>query len=404
MQFKPTKEEDTNFALLQKGFIKQYENVFSDKLAPHSVVIIPSLTLDPQILSKIKGHFYYEERMLCLLMLLKLPETLITFVTSIPISPIIIDYYLTLLPSITGYHARSRLTLLSCYDSSDKSLTEKILNRPRLIERIKKSIPKDHPSHIVFFNVTEYEKSLALKLNMPIYGTDPSLSYFGTKSGSRLLFKKLGIKTPIGFENLNTEEEIIDSLYLLKYSNPNLIKAVVKLNDGFSGDGNAIFEFKGSPLDLSLLKSWIKEHIELKLKIVAKNLEYDKFIKKLNRMGGIVEEFIQSPKIVSPSVQCRITPSSEVNIISTHDQCLGGKGGQVFQGATFPANKEYASELADIGTKVANKLSKLGVRGRFGIDFMSSFENGKWDHYAIEINLRKGGTTHPFIMLQFLTT
>ncbi|MEX2458835.1 MAG: peptide ligase PGM1-related protein, partial [Actinomycetota bacterium] len=29
--------------------------------------------------------------------------------------------------------------------------------------------------------------------------------------------------------------------------------------------------------------------------------------------------------------------------------------------------------------------------------------HGEWDHYAIEINLRKGGTTHPFLTLQFLT-
>jgi len=29
--------------------------------------------------------------------------------------------------------------------------------------------------------------------------------------------------------------------------------------------------------------------------------------------------------------------------------------------------------------------------------------NGKWEPYAIEINLRKGGTTHPFLTLQFLT-
>ena len=27
----------------------------------------------------------------------------------------------------------------------------------------------------------------------------------------------------------------------------------------------------------------------------------------------------------------------------------------------------------------------------------------QWDPYAIEINLRKGGTTHPFLTLQFLT-
>ena len=26
-----------------------------------------------------------------------------------------------------------------------------------------------------------------------------------------------------------------------------------------------------------------------------------------------------------------------------------------------------------------------------------------WKHYALEVNLRKGGTTHPYLMLQFLT-
>jgi hypothetical protein len=34
---------------------------------------------------------------------------------------------------------------------------------------------------------------------------------------------------------------------------------------------------------------------------------------------------------------------------------------------------------------------------------MSVKENDEWRHYAIEINLRKGGTTHPYLMLQFLT-
>jgi hypothetical protein len=29
--------------------------------------------------------------------------------------------------------------------------------------------------------------------------------------------------------------------------------------------------------------------------------------------------------------------------------------------------------------------------------------DGSWEPYAIELNLRKGGTTHPFLTLQFLT-
>jgi hypothetical protein len=30
-------------------------------------------------------------------------------------------------------------------------------------------------------------------------------------------------------------------------------------------------------------------------------------------------------------------------------------------------------------------------------------DGGSWHSYAIELNLRKGGTTHPFLTLQFLT-
>ena len=42
--------------------------------------------------------------------------------------------------------------------------------------------------------------------------------------------------------------------------------------------------------------------------------------------------------------------------------------------------------------------------GRFALDFVVVQDSmGDWTPYAIEINLRKGGTTHPFLTLQFLT-
>ena len=54
--------------------------------------------------------------------------------------------------------------------------------------------------------------------------------------------------------------------------------------------------------------------------------------------------------------------------------------------------------------KVGRRLAAEGVLGRFAIDFVVvRSESGEWTPYAIEINLRKGGTTHPFLMLQFLT-
>lgn len=394
---------DNMFHTLQEQFIEQYSKIFHDDLAPRSVVVIPSLTLDHHILSKIRGHFYYEERMLCMLMLLKMPETKLTFVTSIPISPLIIDYYLHMLPGITSHHARNRLTLLSCYDAGNIPLTEKVLRRPRLIKRIRKSINNGDPGHIMFFNVTDAEKELAAKLNLPIYGCDPALNYLGTKSGSRALFKECDILTPNGFENLNSEEEIVESLYILKVKTPNLQKAVIKMNDGFSGDGNAVFYYKNAPSDQKELKHWIAVNLKKETKIVAKKLKYDRFLEKMEEMGGIVEEFLTGDIVTSPSVQIRINPLGEICVISTHDQVLGGESGQVFIGATFPASEEYAVELSQISIKLGERMRDKGVLGRFGIDFMSIKNYDGWKHYAIEINLRKGGTTHPFLMLQFLT-
>src|SRR5215203_3804455 len=146
--------ETQQFKKLQQNFAPQFESVFPDKLAPKTVVIIPSLTLDAEILQKIDGVNYYEERMLCMLLLLRMPQTHVVYVTSMPVDPVIVDYYLHLLPGITGYHARQRLILLSCFDASSKSLTQKILERPRLLQRIKDSIPHAHLAHISCFNVT----------------------------------------------------------------------------------------------------------------------------------------------------------------------------------------------------------------------------------------------------------
>ena len=110
---------DTNsaFTMLQERFAKYFREIFLNDLAEKTIVIIPSLTLDSDMLKTVKGVVHYEERMLCLLMLLRMPRTQVIYVTSIPIDNSIIDYYIHLLPGITGNHARQRLTIMSCYDA-----------------------------------------------------------------------------------------------------------------------------------------------------------------------------------------------------------------------------------------------------------------------------------------------
>jgi len=394
--------EGITFKKLQSRFPRQFEHVFPDKLAPRTVIIIPSLSMDEEILNKISGINHYEERMLCMLMLLRMPRTHVIYLTSQTIDPVIVDYYLHMLPGITGYHALRRLTLLSCHDSSSRPLTQKILERPRLIQRIRDFIPPDHEAHMSCFNVTPLERSLAVKLQVPIYGCDPDLYDLGSKSNGRKIFRECGLNPPRGIEDLKSLEDIIAALGKLKKLVPGLRKAVIKMNDGFSGDGNAIFSYKGYD-ESDDPESWVHENLEANLKLVAPGLTYDMFLHKFESMGGIVEEFLDGAQKESPSVQCRVTPLGKCEIISTHDQELGGESGQVYIGAHFPASNEYGVELGKMGKKVAEALKKKGVLGRFAVDFISVKENDGWKHYPIEINLRKGGTTHPFLMLQFLT-
>lgn len=390
------------FEQLQKGFAGQFELFFPDNLAPKTIVVIPSLTLDQEVLAKVEGALHYEERLLCLLMLLRMPRAHVVFVSSMPIDPVIVDYYLHLLPGITGNHARERLTLLSCYDMSDISLSEKILQRPRLIERIRQSIPREHVAHIACFNTTAYERTLAVRLNIPIYGCDPSLIYMGTKSGSRKAFRDAGLAMPPGFEDLGSFDEIVQAVSALKDMYPELKKAVIKMNDGFSGEGNAVIHYPEG-LNNKEMFSWVHHNLEKEIKPVAKGMSFNSFMRKFGIMEGVVEAYIEGDEKNSPSVQCRVNPLGEVDIISTHEQTMGGESGQVFLGAHFPANTAYAAEISAMGHSVAEVLRNKGILGRFGIDFISVREGDTWKHYALEINLRKGGTTHPFLMLQFLT-
>jgi len=397
----PKAEELARFRALQAGFSRTFTEIFEDPAIPRTVVIIPSLTLDQEVMAKVSGVHHYEERMLCLLLLLRLPRTRVIYVTSTPISETIIDYYLHLLPGVPSVHARRRLTLISCDDGSAVALTRKILARPRLLARIREVIGDLTSAHMTCFTVTELERRLALALGLPIYGCDPSLAYWGTKSGSRKIFRESNVDLPLGFEDLGDGHQVARALAELKGSKPGLHKAVVKLNEGFSGEGNAVFDFAGAPTDSSLAR-WIEDRLPA-LGFEARDMNWELYQEKLASMSGIVEEFIPGAVKRSPSAQFRINPVGAVDAVSTHDQVLGGANGQIFLGCRFPADPAYRLDIQERGAKVAQGLAGKGVLGRFGIDFISVQEGGGWRHFAIEINLRKGGTTHPFLMLQFLT-
>lgn len=398
-------EERKQFAKIQTTLAPIYRDIFPDRIAPRTVIIIPSASLDYEVLSKISGIHHYEERMLCLLILLRMPRTNLIFVTSQPIHDSIIDYYLHLLPGIPSLHARRRLFLLSCYDSSPIPLTQKILDRPRLLERIRELVIDPHTTHIACFNSTPLERTLAVRLGIPLYACDPDLIYLGSKSSSREIFREAGVDVPDGLEHLRDEKDLVNGLVTLKEWNPGLKRAVVKLNDGFSGEGNALYDYNIGNNHLSkqsLIKN-IQADLPYRLRFEAEGENWEQYIKKFNDMGGIVECWIEGNEKRSPSVQCRIDPLGHVTVFATHDQVLGGPTGQVYLGCSFPADETYRMDIQEAGQRIATLMKQKGVLNLLGIDFISVKSNNQWKHYALEINLRKGGTTFPFLVLQFLT-
>ena len=397
-------QELAAFADLQTQLPEMYERVSHNLRSEHLVVVVPSLSMDPRELAKISGAHHYEERLLFFLMLLRRPRTRVLFLTSQAIHSSVVDYYLHLLSGVPTSHARKRLILMDCADASSVPLSGKLLSRPRMMRQIRNVIQRHESAHMVCFNSSALERTLAVQLGIPLYANDPSLLDLGTKSGCRETFREAGILFPDGFERLHSEDEIVEALATLKGREPEMRRAVVKLNEGFSGEGNALFYFDGIEASSAPdLENQIRAKLP-ELRFEAKGETWESFSTKYSEMGGIVEAFVEGENKRSPSCQCRVNAVGGAQAISTHDQVLGGPSGQVFLGCTFPADDAYRLDIQNAGMRVAEVLAAKGVLGRFATDFVSvPTADGGWKHYAIEVNLRKGGTTHPFLTLRFLT-
>lgn len=394
-------ERDARFDRLQTRMPRIWSAMQSD-VEVESVVVVPSVPVSsastPALLQA------YEERFLFLLLLLRQPLLRMTYVTSQPIDPRIIEYYLALLPGVIPSHALARLTQIAVGDGTLRSLTEKVLERPGIVARIARSIPDRQYSHLIPYTTSDRERDLALALGIPMYGADHRLAPLGTKSGCRRLFREVGIPHPLGVEDLHTRDDVLRAIGAMLDEKPAMREVILKLNEGVSGTGNALVDVGGvSALTGDERRHALGERLD-RMRPEWESLTPADMLDALAVRGGIVEERIVGNEILSPSVQLRVLPDRTVELLSTHDQLLGGPSGQSFLGCVFPADPGYSRLISQPALAVARRLADEGVVGRFALDFVVVRDGGgEWSPWAIELNLRKGGTTHPFLTLQFLT-
>ena len=356
-----------------------------------TLVVLPSPTFAVAELRKITGIHFYEERMLFTTLLLRQPELRMVYLTSLPVDEAIVEYYLRFVPDPAD--ARRRLAMVTLDDPSPLPLTEKLLHRPDVVEHVRALAGSSDTAHVLPFNMTPAEHALSEALGLPFYGPHPDLVPLGSKTGSRQVARRAGVPVLDGSEDLFSLDAVEEAVHRLLARRPDAEAVVVKLNDGFSGQGNALIELSGlaSPLPRSATT------------FCASDESWPSFGAKIEAGGSIVEELVRAEGLVSPSVQVRIAPSGAFEVISTHDQVLGGPSNQVYLGCRFPADPRYRLAIHDAALAVADVLAGEGVIGSFGIDFLVVPAARGFQVFLSEINLRLGGTTHPYWMTRLVT-
>jgi len=373
----------------------ELQGLLRERLGPGSpsdmtegtLVVLPSISFPEAELKKIVGIEFYEERLLFMLLQLRSPDLRVVYITSLRVEEPIVDYYLSFIEPET--RPGDRLYLIALWDPRPVGLSSKLLTKNDAMERLAQLAEGE--SCLLSFNVTDAEAEVSERAGIPLYGCPPELVSLGSKSGSRQVARTAEVGVLDGSEDLFSLDAVSAALRDLAARRPDAREAVIKLNLGFSGQGNAIVSLADAEVPVS----------DLPTVFCADEEDWTSFGTKIEADGAIVEEMRRAEGLRSPSVQMRIAPDGSTQVISTHDQILGAPDDQVYLGCRFPADPTYRLEIQAAGCRIAKILAERGVMGSFGVDFV--FDPAEGALFLSEINLRMGGTTHPFLMTKAVT-
>lgn len=357
----------------------------------HVLLVLPSYSVGECLLSHYADRIKsLEHRYLnALLVSARIPACEIVYTSTVRPEPGVLEYYASIMRDDMQEAARFRV--FDVDDGTLRSVATKLLADPVKLQAIRDLI-HGRPALIEAWNVTQHEMDLALALDVPINGTRPALRHLGFKSGGRRVFREAGVPTPIGVEDVRTVDDVVEGITEIWTRRPELAAVVIKHDDSGAGDGNQVVDLTPGR-DAADRRAWLRSRIEALPEWYLNDLQ----------AGGIVEERILGRRFSSPSAQVEIQPDGSVEVLATHEQVLGGADDQVYLGCRFPAEPAYAPELARHARAIGTRLAEAGAMGRAAIDFVAATDHaGRWSAYAIEVNLRNGGTSHPYTALRNL--
>jgi hypothetical protein len=390
-------QEIEAFEALKPRLAALWREVFPRDDQHYTSVIVPSVSLPLEDLERRAGALFYEEALLLFLVRLRNPRARIVFVTSRPLPPVVLEYYFQFLAGIPGSHAAARLTLLSPHDGSLKPLAAKILERPRLVERIRAAIPDLSRAYLTVLRSTPLERRLAVLLGIPVNAADPSMEGLYDKSGARKVLREAGLEVPEGREDLRDESDVIDALGEMRRGRSALERAVLKLNQCPWDEGDAVFTFPAATSRRALASALHR------IEPAAASEEPEAYLERFAARGGVVEELLEGV-VRGVSGQIRINPQGKVILTSTHDELRSGPHRLAAAGCRFPADDGCRLPVQEASLRVGRLLAQKGLVSRVSVQFVVARSPGNEERLvATEINLGVGGSTHPLLAVRFLS-
>jgi len=270
---------------LTVDYVNQVASTISSESNPPSshgtniIVVLPSIDFDEVELQRINRVVgFYEERQLYHLFLLQDPSYRVIYLSSHPIREDIVRYFVSL-NCTYEFQVDERLSRLSLLtigsrDASYKSLSVKVFQNHELVDLIAREISQfSYPSKAVcktglsVFTGSQSADQLAHLLGIRLLEAGSDSIYYGTKQGSREIFQACGIPLPPGTPDVQLGDDDLLTIgtsgdgcmthlrfirtpqalakgiarqILLRNVKPRLW--VIKLNQGFSGKGNAFLD------------------------------------------------------------------------------------------------------------------------------------------------------------------
>ena len=391
-----TVAEQEAFDRLKGRLAKLWPELFPRDEEAYTSVVVPSVSASPAELASHPEAHFFEEILLFFMIRLRNPRARLVYVTSQPIPPAILDYYLLFLAGIPTSHARARFTNVAVHDQSPRPLAEKLLERPRLIKKIRAAIPDPARSYLTTYRSTPLECRLALALDIPLNGPEPGLDSVFTKSEGRRVFREAGLQVPAGVEDLRSRDDLVWALADVRRRRPGLQRALLKLDTNFWDEGHAVYSYPTRESPRALRESLTC------VEVPAAPGCPERFLQRFEGVGGVVEEFVEDPSCATTSAQLRINPTRTVFLTSTHDEIRGGAQRTSTLGCRFPACDAHRAVVQEAGMRVGRVLADRDVVGRISVELLVTPDDPGCP-LGSEIRLGVGGSTHPLLAVRFLS-